>query len=714
MLKQAIMRAMGPFEKPVPLDKYPDYKDYVHSPMELETIDRKIEQGAYRTPDDFEYDMLLIFDNCEKYNIPKKHIDIVNMSKHGLRAFKRLFSNNLKKLESGHVFSSSALTKKQNDIAKCVKRSAILLSSASSTTSIPAATKRLKKSELGAVKSMNRSTQPPLGQAQPSLQNNLDPAPLNVVIERVKQIYAPRRSPKNFEPWEVACLRIITMLLKHPWLTNPSAPKFIFHVPVVTLFPEIADAYQQKITKPMDLMTCESNLFHGGLYESPQHFVDELQLVFSNAITFNQAGHDEGDPMSCAYFEAAQHLLFYIRMLSLENLSGFIISDTPDSADRQPTQGAFTGWQLTKTFKQDAKREMEGLVMNIALEKSDIYDRFTWWEQECEKVLKALRHQSDLRYMTYFIHTVYPADYAAFVAKPLDWNDCNRNLQDRMYDTIGSCIEDVRLIFSNALKYNARAEGTDTVSGLAFAAAQFMSAKLEAAVDRMILTVSERLGREKVDTAIQRREHIAAEIAEEEKARAEGHDIEAWRAEREQKKAEEEAKKQQVLEMRQQTIKINLPQVSQRKPLYHDEYNADSDFDPFEEDDDTHHEQAYIEAVKRERTLFIKQQKDRKVATKIAYTVGIGVFARMATKIQAKKSHISSNINDSNVPTRKIASSLSSVSVCKAVDDTGTLFSKPSKIKGFAKGHKITFAMKTKMKNSMNIVPVCEGFDLSD
>lgn len=352
--------------------------------------------------------------------------------------------------------------------------------------------------------------------------------------------------------------------------------------------------------------------------------------MFSNAISFNQAGHDEGDPMSCAYFEASQHLLFYTRMLSLEHLSGFLVEASgTDLVHIQ--QGAYSGWKLTKEFKKAAKQEMESLVLNIQMEKSDITERLAWWELECEKLLKALRHQSDLRYMTFFIHTTYPADYAAYVSKPIDWNDCSRNLQDRTYDTIGMCVEDIRLIFSNAVKYNARAKGTDTVSGQAYAAAVYMSAKLEAAVDRMLLTVSERLGRDKVESAIQRREKVAQELAEEEKARAEGRDIDTWRAERDRKKAEEEAKK--LLETR-QTIKVNLPQ---RAPTYR-EY-AESDFDPFEEDDDAHHEQAYIEAAQRERVLYMKQQKERKETSKIACKVGIGVFARLAVKKQLRESY---------------------------------------------------------------------------
>jgi hypothetical protein len=51
---------------------------------------------------------------------------------------------------------------------------------------------------------------------------------------------------------------------------------------------------------------------------------------------------------------------------------------------------------------------MESLVLNEILDKSIEGDRYTWMETECEKLIKALRHQSDLRHMTFFLTPNYP------------------------------------------------------------------------------------------------------------------------------------------------------------------------------------------------------------------------------------------------------------------------------------------------------------------
>jgi len=57
------------FEMPVDTTLVPDYLQIVKNPMNLQAIDRKIENGSYKTPEDFEYDVNLIFKNCE--SIPK-------------------------------------------------------------------------------------------------------------------------------------------------------------------------------------------------------------------------------------------------------------------------------------------------------------------------------------------------------------------------------------------------------------------------------------------------------------------------------------------------------------------------------------------------------------------------------------------------------------------------------------------------------------------
>ena len=77
----------------------------------------------------------------------------------------------------------------------------------------------------------------------------------------------------------------------------------------------------------------------------------------------------------------------------------------------------------------------------------------------------------------------------------MDWEKVQKTLKKRNYDTCGGVIEDLRLIFTNAVKYNARLAGTDTVSGRAYDSAKILSVKLETAVNKLMVTVSDRVER---------------------------------------------------------------------------------------------------------------------------------------------------------------------------------------------------------------------------
>ncbi|GME80189.1 unnamed protein product [Ambrosiozyma monospora] len=57
-----------PFMQPVNRDEVPDYYQVIKEPMDLSTMEVKLENDAYETLDDFIYDCKLIFNNCRAYN----------------------------------------------------------------------------------------------------------------------------------------------------------------------------------------------------------------------------------------------------------------------------------------------------------------------------------------------------------------------------------------------------------------------------------------------------------------------------------------------------------------------------------------------------------------------------------------------------------------------------------------------------------------------
>lgn len=57
-----------PFQKPVDHEEVPDYYRVITEPMDLQTMEDRLEEDAYTTPGDFVRDAKKIFNNCRRYN----------------------------------------------------------------------------------------------------------------------------------------------------------------------------------------------------------------------------------------------------------------------------------------------------------------------------------------------------------------------------------------------------------------------------------------------------------------------------------------------------------------------------------------------------------------------------------------------------------------------------------------------------------------------
>lgn len=187
---------MAPFEKPVSVEDYPDYLQYVQSPMDLQTIERKSKGGQYEMPEDFEYDMSLVFKNCETYNAARKGDHLVAMAKYGAKQFRRLFVNRMRtfedptaKEEAKEAYSSVNPMNKKIKIeagggvskGKSAPRISITAAQVSSAAAVTA-----KAAKLPTVPSTNKN------RAQPVKANQ--PVPLHIAIARVKVSMVPRQT----------------------------------------------------------------------------------------------------------------------------------------------------------------------------------------------------------------------------------------------------------------------------------------------------------------------------------------------------------------------------------------------------------------------------------------------------------------------------------------------------------------------------------------
>jgi len=491
------------------------------------------------------------------------------------------------------------------EVQPAVKRVSIKAPSKTASKSV-----NLSVGKAASKSKLSSKLSPPKAQSKISHADNNAPLQIHVAIALIKESYPGRRQAKDLEEWETECLKFLRQLLKHPWI-SAERPKYIFHVPVHYVFPEIRDSYAAKIRHPMDLTTAEAKLLQG-VYQDADEFVSDIALIFSNAIAFNKEGRDVGEAMSCAYHEVGTHLLKYTRWLSLELLQPCLstCSDGP-----VVESGSASSWKLTVQNRAMARKEMELIVFSEHLDHTEPGEKFSWREIECDKLLKSLRHMSDVKHMSYFVPMNFPADYTSYISKPIAWDLCKDKLYERRYGTIGEVVADLRLIFTNALKYNDGARHNNKVSEMAYESAIHMSGKLEAAIDKLLLNVADRIGRDRIDLVVSHREVEAQE-----------------RAQEEQRKLKWEADHPGSKEVVRTTLRIVNQSKSDRRKLSDFEY-------PFYDEEEGSQEESQADALQHARALYEKQRRAHANVQEIALSIGITVFRRLQERAAAKAAH---------------------------------------------------------------------------
>jgi len=319
---------------------------------------------------------------------------------------------------------------------------------------------------------------------------NVDQPPtLEVAIDCVKKSFPVQRSLNQLQPWEAVCMQYFRNLLNHRWISGEN-PKFVFHAPVPTLYPELRDSYLSQIQKPMDLTTVECRLLAGNHYKGPEEFVNEVALVFANAIQFNKQGHDTGHALSSAYYNVSKHLLRYSRWTSLGNLLSRYVDINSNHVDEAgPGNLPPFSWKLTEGNAKRAREEQEMIVRQAPIEKSRLEDKvITWQETVCVKLLTALRQQPG---MLPFYQLNYPLGSSSFPSRPMDLETVEKNLKEGQFNTFGEFFVALDQVASNIRENYSL--GTEP-----YEAAKKMSAIIEA----YLLEVSNWIERERIDRGI--------------------------------------------------------------------------------------------------------------------------------------------------------------------------------------------------------------------
>lgn len=237
------LRDAGPFLHPVDIVKLniPFYYNYIPRPMDLSTIERKINANAYETTDQIVEDFNLMVSNCCKFNgensgISKMAKNIqAHFEKHMLNMPPKVLPNNAN--ANSTTLSSRRINAMDNE----------------------------SKKESVASHRPKRTIHPPKSKELP-------------------YDIRPRKKKYAVE------LRFCNQTIKELVSKKHYNYNFPFLAPVDTVALNIPN-YNEVVKEPMDLGTIQSKLANNQ-YENGDEFERDVRLVFKNCYAFNPEGTD--------------------------------------------------------------------------------------------------------------------------------------------------------------------------------------------------------------------------------------------------------------------------------------------------------------------------------------------------------------------------------------------------------------------------------------
>ncbi|GMH90629.1 hypothetical protein TL16_g11824 [Triparma laevis f. inornata] len=449
-----------PFETLEAVRGWEGWKSVIHNPVSLKCVISRISRDSYKRVEDFEYDMVTIFDNCIMYWMRQDwspHSELmVKFGEQGVKAFRKLYNVYMKKIRERHEEVLEPLNDRFYHLGG------------------EARGKIAKKFRMRDGKILWSFE---TGKANDALDAHL-------------------------LGWEKDCKRWLKALLKHDWLNPAKTEKKIplfFNVPVTKIWTqkEFSDYYFSKVKKPMDLTTVECKLRAGNYYTCTGDFLDDILLVFSNCCDANREGYDANETNAIAYHDAGEHMLKYIRQ----------------SAADYFTSGGNERWDLSPEGRERNQREMDGIFLNPApwscgwqvtpipetQQQKKHNELKEWGERRIRAVMQVLKSNKYSKHFKPFYEPIYPLGYDNVIAKRADFTIIQNNLWARKYKNYYEVIEDLRLMFSNAIQYNLPTVEIDPFSKIFFDSAKFMQPILEEQINKLRLQAVERVRKLKIE-----------------------------------------------------------------------------------------------------------------------------------------------------------------------------------------------------------------------
>ncbi|KAI5799988.1 Bromodomain-containing protein [Geopyxis carbonaria] len=293
-------RDARPFSMPVDAVKLniPTYYSLIKRPMDLQTIERKLNGSEYVDVDTLNKDFQLILYNCELFN-GTDHA-VTTMSKGMASSFYRQMSDlpgenvvesekpKPAKKKGGNISVAAKTTASKTTIKSSAAKVLPTKKETKPTAQTPAATSPVFSLQPSGMPQIRRDST--LGDGRPKREIH-PPAPKDLPYAT-----KPRRKQNAAE------LKFCDTILKELHKKCHAEYAFPFYAPVDPVALNIPD-YFKIVKKPMDLSTIQEKLKTNS-YEDSNEFEEDIRLMFNNCYKFNpqgQAVHQMGRRLEAVF-----------------------------------------------------------------------------------------------------------------------------------------------------------------------------------------------------------------------------------------------------------------------------------------------------------------------------------------------------------------------------------------------------------------------------
>lgn len=285
-------------------------------------------------------------------------------------------------------------------------------------------------------------------------------------------------SPNQEPPpeWYLPCKGFVDKIVKAVerlgTVAGGKKDRYDFKQPVIERFPNVKDAYLSKIARPMALSTVTQQLKK---YASPKAFLQDMDLIFANAIQFNS------DVLLLSPYEqevvvVAKYMRRYVDTLALESL--------PLEEEYHPDEPLNLSWQRRDKVRQ----QLEEMATTQLASPANF--------QTIRELINQLK--SERKVGDFFLNDVDRATnpgYYAVIAQPTSFKTIAKHFEAGSMQ-IGQVVAELRLVYQNALLFNSPAETTVPLSRQICDAARLLQRKLDEKLPMFYLHIWEIAERE--------------------------------------------------------------------------------------------------------------------------------------------------------------------------------------------------------------------------